>query len=430
MASENLERRAPNPRHMISATLSKQRLELAARLCRKFRLDIATFPEAPGVIESLYERGRFREILLAFRHVGIFGPYSDAHLLERLAHSGNAVAILKATAKDGREVPRPVVLDALRSRVDQLLRKGALVRAARVCRRHGVRPDTLPGVNEAVEVAVQRGQAQIVLSAFYEAGAFGTHTVDELLRLLSKSNMPAAFLKNAYRFGVRVGFEPEIDAAIQWHRDRGMKDADAWQQKFERLIGLPAAPPALSEARATSVVRLQPVYPSLKGTAPPLPEASRGVDSDPYILSQVSRAKLEKATTEHQRALSVLERCLSNEGLTLSNSKLIDLLGEGDGWIGIFEVKSITPDNERDQVRHAVSQLFEYRFLHQLPSADLFVVFSGEPFSGWLVDYLRQLGIGVIWINAERIDGPDAIRATRRIRGVPMPAKQSPLSAD
>lgn len=426
MANPEPGRQEPSPRQLISDALAKERLELATRLCRKFRLDIATFTGVPAVVESLYKRGRFREILQAFRHVGVVGPYGEAHLLLRLAESGNAAAILKASGKDGRDVAGPVVLSALRDRVDQLLRKGALVKAARACRRHGVRPDALPAINEAVEAALRRGQAQLVLSAFYEAGAFGSHTVEELLSLLSNSKMPAAFLQNAYRFGVRAGFEREIDAAIQWHRSRGFKDADAWEQKFKRLSALPAAPSELPEARVPIVIRLQPVLPSPRGGASPGSEDDRDANSDPYIISQVSRAKVEKATAEHQRALTVLERGLSRAGLVLSNSKLIDLLGEGDDWTGIFEVKSITPDNERDQVRHAVSQLFEYRFLHRLPKAELFVVFSGEPFSGWLVDYLRQLGLGVIWVSAESIDGPDATRATSRVRAGARPSSELP----
>jgi hypothetical protein len=77
----------------------------------------------------------------------------------------------------------------------------------------------------------------------------------------------------------------------------------------------------------------------------------------------------------------------------------------------IFEIKSITPDNERSQCRHALSQLYEYRYLHSLPDASLWLVLSRPPQSTWLVDYLmNDRGVEVLWVADERLDGPSIAR--------------------
>ena len=40
----------------------------------------------------------------------------------------------------------------------------------------------------------------------------------------------------------------------------------------------------------------------------------------------------------------------------------------------IFEAKSVTDDNELAQIRHGLSQLYEYRYRHDLKGATLWLV--------------------------------------------------------
>lgn len=128
---------------------------------------------------------------------------------------------------------------------------------------------------------------------------------------------------------------------------------------------------------------------------------------DPYIVSQTARVKLEQANTAHKNTLSHLSNYLRSRGLIVSESKLIDAYSVLADGPAIFEVKSITESNEREQIRHAISQLYEYRFLHQLVDASLWVVFAVRPYSDWYVNYLTDdRGLRVIWVHNEGFDGP------------------------
>ena len=51
-------------------------------------------------------------------------------------------------------------------------------------------------------------------------------------------------------------------------------------------------------------------------------------------------------------------------------------------------------------MRHAISQLYEYRFLHSLFDASLWIVFSTKPFSKWYINYLLvDRTINILWIE-------------------------------
>jgi len=400
----------PDQREQTEHLMSAGKLVLAARLCLRYKIDINSLESTSVAVRTAYEKGRYQDILGAYKLVGRFGPYSIEDLLRHLAGAGNHSTFLKfyvAFEESGLEAE---ARSALLARVRTLVGKGSLVKAARTCRTQGVNPGSIKVLVEALDDAYQDRQYQQILSAYYEAGIFASFEVDDLLRRLFKTGMMAAFLVNAYRFEKKDDFSREISAAIQWHRDRGLQDADAWQRKFDDLQPLPSTVAIYDLATAPevkgsiTVARMKSVSPSeRKPQTQPHRDSS---DDDPYIISQVSRVKVEQASAEHQRVLTILEDALDALSIELANSKLIDLMGIKADWQAIFEVKSITKDNERDQVRHAVSQLLEYRFLHAIPSAALFAVFSEEPFSGWLVDYLRDLGIGVLWVEDGCLSGP------------------------
>lgn len=136
-----------------------------------------------------------------------------------------------------------------------------------------------------------------------------------------------------------------------------------------------------------------------------LPEGE--VDSDPYIISQVARAKLERANTNHARALQTLVAFLESNGFVVERSRLVDAYCRLKTGPAIFEVKSITPENERSQCRQSLSQLYEYRYLHSMPEASLWVVLSERPRISWIADYLQgDRGVGVLWIESEELKGP------------------------
>ena len=129
-------------------------------------------------------------------------------------------------------------------------------------------------------------------------------------------------------------------------------------------------------------------------------------NEDPYIVSQVSKAKIERANKSHEYTLQILVNTLQEEGFQVEYSRLIDAYCRLKTGPAIFEVKSITSNNERSQSRKAISQLYEYRYLHSVPNSSLWVVFSTNPFSSWIVNYLENdRGIGVLWIEKDILRG-------------------------
>jgi hypothetical protein len=81
---------------------------------------------------------------------------------------------------------------------------------------------------------------------------------------------------------------------------------------------------------------------------------------------------------------------LSRRGYQPLFNALIDLYCKFASGYFIFEMKSIGPSNEVSQIRKAISQLYEYRFLHGLKDAQLVIVLSCKPKEAWVVDYLLE----------------------------------------
>lgn len=129
------------------------------------------------------------------------------------------------------------------------------------------------------------------------------------------------------------------------------------------------------------------------------------------ILSQISRAKMERANQMHRRTLDALVAFLDRYGFVVQFSQLVDAYAHLKMGPAIFEVKSIDDSNERQQCRKALSQLYEYRYLHNLQTADLWLVLSQAPTTSWLIEYLvHDRGIGVIWFEDAQPVGPSASR--------------------
>lgn len=258
----------------------------------------------------------------------------------------------------------------------------------------------------------------VILSAYYAVGRFGAYTVDHLLQRMYEARDYPSFLKQAYRFDVYDALQSQIDGAIAWHIQRGLPDADAWRRKFAKLHEQELLRHALIEPELSiqiqedlsegsrDVPKLFQLKPIVTKTPRPQSLAPAPAD-DPYIISQTARIKLEQANAAHKHTLTVLKEFLHQQNLPVSESKLIDAYSVLSSGPAIFEVKSITETNEREQIRHALSQLYEYRFLHSLPEATLWIVRSQGLSSQWYVDYLTgDRGVHVVWLQHGRLQGP------------------------
>ena len=298
------------------------------------------------------------------------------------------------------------------------LENGDLIKAMKTCRQGDINIHRLQAeLDHCLATLHQRRNFGLILSAYHQVGVFGKYTVEELLMCMAEAGDHPAFLKQAYRFDIFDGFEAQIECAIYWHIQKKLPDGMAWQRKFAKLyeqkelrVPIHLEELLVEDEGAVTQPSVPPVTYKLKPVRGatgrskllrPLPI------SDPYIISQTARVKMEQASQAHQYTLALLQTFLKDKNIPVSESKLIDNFCFLSGRPAIFEVKSITEDNEREQIRHAISQLYEYRFLHSLLDASLWIVFSKKPSSQWFIDYLLvDRTIHVLWIENGKLGGP------------------------
>lgn len=194
----------------------------------------------------------------------------------------------------------------------------------------------------------------------------------------------------------------------------GSAEAPLWKLRQwldKRIASMNVAPLGESQvalpapARMVRPPRLQPFNegPSL---------GSRPVGGDRASL--VEAVLLERANAAHETVLQAMRRNLAARGGECFQSVLIDLaciLGRSPH---IVEAKSISPDNEVEQVRHAFAQLRDYRFRHSAEEpfvgreVDLWVALSSIPQDSWTADFLRYEGILLVWLGKDgKLAGPD-----------------------
>jgi len=99
----------------------------------------------------------------------------------------------------------------------------------------------------------------------------------------------------------------------------------------------------------------------------------------------------ERANLAHQDLINLVASRLRVVGSIPRYNQLIDLAarcGESDF---IFEMKSTTTQNVREQVRAGLSQLYEYRYLQNKPDANLVLVIEQQLHTParWIGDYLE-----------------------------------------
>jgi hypothetical protein len=112
----------------------------------------------------------------------------------------------------------------------------------------------------------------------------------------------------------------------------------------------------------------------------------------------------EKASIEHHSILLALEHDLTAKAW----NDVQEIPGAIDLWarhprLGfrvIFEVKTLTSDNELDQTRSALAQLLEYRLRYGHPSDRLCVV-ANRVVTQTRVSVLENLGAAVIWLTGK-----------------------------
>jgi hypothetical protein len=107
------------------------------------------------------------------------------------------------------------------------------------------------------------------------------------------------------------------------------------------------------------------------------------------------RVARERRNVAHHQLVRALADAAGAAGLDFCCTEYADLMDPGV----IFEMKSISND-EMDQVRAAIGQLYYYRFIHRswpgYEHPKLYAVFD-KAIQPELAAYLNEIGIGTIW---------------------------------
>lgn len=119
----------------------------------------------------------------------------------------------------------------------------------------------------------------------------------------------------------------------------------------------------------------------------------------------IRNAAKERAESAHQMLMDLVARKIRDAGAVPKNNPLVDLAATVKDDNFLFEMKSTTDKNVHSQIRRAISQLYEYRYLQQIPSARLVVVMENPPpdEKRWLVDYVvKDRGLFIAWDGDRR----------------------------
>jgi hypothetical protein len=304
------------------------------------------------------------------------------------------------------------------ARAQAQLEKLDLLKALKTCSKGCLELDSLqPQLRQCIEELFSRRSYGTILSAYYRSGEIGPYSVSQLLRKLHENRDFPTLLKQSYRFNVYWDLKGEIDEALKWHAARDLPDTAAWLYKFRKLREqdtlLEDVPPKTMQieeelpegANGTPrIFELRPLGVARSSMTKLHEEEST---DDPYIVSRTARAKLEQANALHEDTLQIRKAHLQHQNCPVSESKLMDAYAVLNDGPAIFEIKSINEGNEREQIRHALSQLYEYRYLHSMSDASLWIVFSQAPSSQWYIDYLAgDRGIRTVWISRGGLVGP------------------------
>jgi hypothetical protein len=131
-------------------------------------------------------------------------------------------------------------------------------------------------------------------------------------------------------------------------------------------------------------------------------------------VSLTDATLLERANDEHEATLQAVRKHLAVRGVECRQSSLIDLACVLNGAPLIVEAKSISRDNEIEQVRAAYAQLHDYRFRYRDEEPfvgrdiGLWVALSEVPRENWTSRFLSSVGIRLVWLGENRaLAGPN-----------------------
>ena len=164
-----------------------------------------------------------------------------------------------------------------------------------------------------------------------------------------------------------------------------LRDAD--------LLGHDATKNDLLRHRGSVVKKLAEKGEDLKGKSlREFPARAPAFASTGISQVDIDGQKLERASQTHWRLVDAKASFLEGRDLEPFSNPQIDLYANDAGQVILYEMKSVDSQgaNLLVQVRKAIAQLYEYRYIYKEPSARLCIVTNvAVPKSDhWLLDYL------------------------------------------
>ncbi len=189
-------------------------------------------------------------------------------------------------------------------------------------------------------------------------------------------------LSNPYNFLIDQKWNALANATVDelgLHRPEAVYDADA-----DEDIGIDVEPRL---GKGKSWARIKPKSSDKKSTQ--------------ALINLVAR---ERANQSHFAIEQALAAAITKAGYDPKANESIDLYFDTKAGSVLIEVKSCTENNFHAQIRKAVSQVFEYRFLYagqlvepiQLAIA---IETAPGPVKRWLLKYLEEMNIAVAWLD-------------------------------
>jgi hypothetical protein len=118
--------------------------------------------------------------------------------------------------------------------------------------------------------------------------------------------------------------------------------------------------------------------------------AGKAKEAKGYLNVLIDEASRERAEDAHRMLTNLVATKIRGAGSIPKNNKYVDLSAVVRDDLYIFEMKSTTDGNVHGQIRRAISQLYEYRYLQEVPAAKLVIVIENPPpqEKKWIVDYV------------------------------------------
>lgn len=131
------------------------------------------------------------------------------------------------------------------------------------------------------------------------------------------------------------------------------------------------------------------------------------------VVIHREQAAIERADNAHRKLVNLVANRIRNINIIPRYNQLIDLAARVAETDFIFEMKSITDENAKSQVRNGLSQLYEYSYLQNLPNASLVLVVERRmpENTQWMIEYMESnRNIQVIWNGDDNLHGTDRSR--------------------